>query len=195
MRDWSEAGDLRRGVILFFKLLAKNAPFIEARGHRIVCVSAIVGPQRTSAFIAQSVLSGKTVLSDQGVSMTSLDHIAETVYPGGCAPILIKVDTDGYDAAVLASGRSIIAACEPVLFWENEICYDNLQDYFEIYSLLANLGYENYTVFDNFGNIMFETHDCKLLRDMAGYIAGLNAGLSTRTIYYTYVRAFSRQIS
>lgn len=174
----------------FFQLLAKNAQLIEARGHRIVCVSAIVGPEQASGFISESGSTGKTVLSDRGISMTSLDRIAETSYPGGCWPTLIKVDTDGYDAVVLASGRRTIAEHQPVLFWENEISsVNNLKEYLQAYSLLEDLGYTNYTVFDNFGNIMFETADRKVLCDMARYIAILNAGLSTRTIYYADILA------
>jgi hypothetical protein len=174
----------------FFQLLAKNAQLIEDRGHRIVCVSAIVGPEQARGLIADSDSTGKTVLSDRGISMTSLDRIAETSYPDGCRPTLIKVDTDGYDAAVLVSGRRTIAEHQPVLFWENEIfSVSNLEEYMQVYGLLVDLGYNNYTLFDNFGNIMLETADRKILRDMARYVAGLNAGLSTRTIYYVDVLA------
>jgi hypothetical protein len=122
--------------------------------------------------------------------MTSLDQIAEAVCGGQCAPILIKVDTDGYDAAVIMSGRHLICDHQPLLFWENEVFDDNnLRTYYDTYDFLYESSYTMYTVFDNFGNVMLDGTDPNGLRDIARYVATQNDGRSTRTMYYVDVLA------
>lgn len=174
----------------FFQFLTRNAQLIEARGNRITCVRAIVGPEEASGFIEEANSTGKTVISETGSPMMSLDRIAEAVCGGQCAPILIKVDTDGYDAAVIMSGRHLIWDHQPLLFWENEVIDDdNLRTYYDTYDFLYKSSYTVYTVFDNFGNVMIDSTDRNGLRDIARYITTLNDGLSTRTIYYVDVLA------
>lgn len=176
----------------FFQFLTRNAQLIEARGNRITCVRAIVGPEEASGLIAEADSTGTTVISETGSPMRSLDQIAEDFCTDRCAPILIKVDTDGYDAAVIMSGPHMIGNHQPLLFWENEIWGDsNLRKYYDTYDFLHELSYTIYTVFDNFGNIMLDNTDRRGLRDIARYIATLNDGLSTRTIYYVDVLASS----
>jgi FkbM family methyltransferase len=178
----------------FFQMLAVNAKLIEARGHRITCVRAIVGPEQETGFVAETDSTGKTVLSKSGTPMQSLDEISRKSCPNGSFPILIKIDTDGYDAAVIASGKRTILEYGPLLFWENEILTENdLRQYFDAYDFLAESAYTNFTVFDNFGNIMFSSGDFYALRDVARYIAVMNDKLSTRTVYYVDILASCEQ--
>lgn len=178
----------------FFKLLANNAERIRICGHEIICVSAIIGAKQTSGLVINSASSGTTVVSDRGTSLTPLDQITEASYFGECPVTLVKVDTDGHDAIVLASGRQTITEHQPLLFWENEIASSTaLKYYCNVYEFLQQVGYDWYTIFDNFGNIMFETNSIETVCEISVYIATLNAGISTRTIYYTDILASTQR--
>ena len=70
---------------------------------------------------------------------------------------LIKVDVDGYDYNVLLSGINQIKKYKPILFFEfmslNEFGYINLVN------KLNDLGYKNWTVLNNYGEIIYENKD------------------------------------
>lgn len=174
----------------FFPILRKNAKVIEAAGHRVRCVNAIVGPEGAFGRIEEGESTGKIVLSKYGRSLRSLDRILAAPELENARPTLIKVDSDGYDAAIIMSGKRAITAYRPLLYWENEVLTpESLNEYLHFYEFLRNIGYSWYTVFDNFGNVMFDTDSLFAVCGIARYTATLNKHLSTRTIYYADILA------
>lgn len=97
---------------------------------------------------------------------------------------LIKVDTDGYDFECIMSMGDVLEDISPLLYWENElrgeesfIGYKNLNSYLEKY------GYNNFFMFDNFGNYLCEG-DNNTLRDMNNYLNRLVRCKTGKTFYY-----------
>ena len=68
---------------------------------------------------------------------------------------LIKVDTDGFDISVLESGLQTIKKNKPFLFFEYlNINPDQLDVYLEFISKIKIIGYNNFIILDNYGNIL-----------------------------------------
>jgi hypothetical protein len=98
---------------------------------------------------------------------------------------LIKSDVDGFDYDVIDSAERLIREKTPILFFE---CYfdDEIQKigYKRTISMLVDRGYEEWTVFDNYGEVVLQRGDVDTLFQLLDYVARQNAGCTTRTIYY-----------
>ena len=100
---------------------------------------------------------------------------------------LIKTDTDGYDADCLLSFGDKLAKVHPLLYWENQI--DNVMQhrmFVQLASYLKSNGYQDFFVFDNFGNYLGHTN-AEGLVDIDDYLLRIQQGHSARTIYYVDV--------
>lgn len=77
----------------------------------------------------------------------------------------------------------------PVLFWENQIDTDaQLDKYLVMVDYLKNSGYDNFFVFDNFGNYLCHV-DANGLKEINFYIGRMLHGKSTRSFCYVDVLA------
>jgi len=109
---------------------------------------------------------------------------------------LLKVDTDGFDFDVLLSAKEIIIRDRPILFWENEIIDDfQISGFKQLYQFLAENGYNNVCIFDNFGNIITIENDFKTLENINQYLFSMKKCNCTRTFYYVDVLAFTEKES
>jgi FkbM family methyltransferase len=98
---------------------------------------------------------------------------------------LLKSDVDGFDHDVLDSSFAVIAAHKPLVFFE--LYYDNaaqLAGYANTLESLAEHGYCDWTVFDNYGEVVTRTDDIAVLNHLMRYVWRQNAGRATRTIWY-----------
>jgi hypothetical protein len=104
--------------------------------------------------------------------------------------VLLKSDVDGFDFDVIESAEKILAASEPILFFENQIDNDiQYQGFDRLYDFLEQKGYNTVYIFDNFGNIIVEKSNYHILRNINRYVYSMAKYNTTRTIYYTDVLA------
>ena len=178
------------GSSTYFKYLEKNARIIASHGHDIHCLRAVVGPARTRARIVEAWSSGQVVVSQSGEETLTLDAVCRLARERVSRITVVKIDTDGFDMSVIQSGPAELERHEPLLFFEVWMrSRSELPLFVSTLSLLSRLGYSRFTILDNFGNIMLETEELSALAHIAGYVATLNEGISTRTIYHVDVFA------
>lgn len=96
---------------------------------------------------------------DVGVESHRLDDILNEKY-GSITIDLIKVDTDGYDFSVIRSAKNTIQEYKPVLYFEWEFKYLNMngEDVYSIFALLNSMGYSRILLFDHTGEVLFPIH-------------------------------------
>jgi len=144
----------------FFPYLEQNLAPLVANG-RAVLRKDFVGPPDTNVVLHQGTTSASAVhiarrdvrhVLDEPVTPCPLDVLAESVSP----VVLIKVDTDGYEAHVIESARRLIAKAGPHLFleWTPKLLSDAGRSEDALRDLLESLGYVEATVFAPNGSLV-----------------------------------------
>jgi hypothetical protein len=126
--------------------------------------------------------------------MTSklLDSIIQSQHVEQASISLVKVDTDGYDYDVINSANHLLKNKLPILFFECQ--YDNtnqMKKYKVLIGHLAELGYKNWTVFDNFGALLQRNSGKDGIIDLIDYVWRQNSRQSRRTFCYLDILAGS----
>ena len=137
----------------FFKYLKKNErKFSNNSQSNITLIKELVGLDLSGNLTKTDTGTKTLVQGDIGLKSKTLDQI---ILENNIDDIsLIKVDVDGYDFNVLFSGMESIIKHKPKLFFE----YMSLNEkgYVSLIEKLFDIGYKNWTVLDNYGEIMFE---------------------------------------
>lgn len=106
----------------------------------------------------------------------------------------IKIDTDGFDFKVLRSGMDFIKAHHPSLYfeWDRAFLEAQGEDYLSIFANLAECGYKEAVIFDNFGSLLcvVAIDDMRNLALLMQYTAH-----SKQNIYYFDVLLFGENLS
>lgn len=174
---------------VFFPYLENNNRYKSRSTSQIILVKKLVGTGTISGLLSHRKKITASVKIVQGITMpthTPLDDLVINIRDIA----LIKVDTDGYDFDVLKSADQILTFSEPVLFWENEIEEDfQFEGFCDLYSFLESKGYNHVYIFDNFGNLMVEETNFKVLKCINSYIYSMRKYRHTRTIFYTDILA------
>jgi FkbM family methyltransferase len=139
----------------------------------------MAGTGGTKKAVASLDSSTKTITSK------SLDSIIQSQHVDQASISLIKVDTDGYDYDVINSASLLLQNKLPILFFECQ--HDDIsqkEKYKMLIHHLAELGYNSWTVFDNFGALLLRNCDKDAILDLINYVWRQNAGTSRRTFYY-----------
>ncbi len=104
---------------------------------------------------------------------------------------LLKVDVDGFDWDVIRSSFEVIKHC-PYIYFECEY-QDNkqLKSYKDIFKELKIIGYSEFAFFDNFGQFILSTIDLTEIFKLLDYVKRQNHTLSSRTIFYYDVLAYT----
>ncbi len=170
------------GHLPYFEILRANLARIDG-DRRVTPIHALVGTgAHTGTLIANR---GTAALDSSGSDqMRSLDDILANTLD---QVAVLKVDTDGFDADVILSGMTMIKASQPLLFWEGgtseavafEVMYDKI----------AAVGYDQFWIFDNFGNLILSECGIKELKDFDRYIASLYRHRCTVAICYVDILA------
>ena len=117
--------------------------------------------------------------SPEGFQGVSLASIVDST-PGLPLPILVKVDTDGGDGAVLRAAANFLIRARPVLFFE----YDprRMRTWGElepaaVFDLLDGCGYDVAIVYDNNGRYLanLQCRDAEGWRDLTRYLDASSA--------------------
>jgi FkbM family methyltransferase len=169
----------------WFGKLEATAQAARESGSTVICVQAAVGPDGARADIKPT--SSSTAYyspSDAGDTvLKSLDDIIRPIVSES-ALALVKCDVDGFDAAVLDSGRTMITEHLPLLYAEAEIRTSlQLEAWARTIRWLDLAGYR-FAALDNFGLPLLRNANAESIMDCLHYTLNLNAGASTRTSYY-----------
>jgi FkbM family methyltransferase len=179
---------------VFFRYLSENALRIRNSnsGASIRLYKALLGK-----CVSQATLQGhggtkhavKTVESMPGaksIASVTLDSLVLPIQSGRVQ--LLKSDVDGYDYDVLDSAEQLIAEHVPILFFECH--FGNLNQksgYQATIQGLQRRGYHEWTIFDNYGDVVLRTREIEPLFQLFDYIDRQNAGVTARTIHYVDV--------
>jgi FkbM family methyltransferase len=172
---------------VFFEYLQRNIGIVQgASPHASVrAVKTLVGKTLGSAELQSHNGTAHAVASQghQAKSARTLDDIAKEAELRNIS--LLKVDVDGFDYDVLDSAEQIIREHEPLLFFE---CYvstaEQLGGFKQTMKSLAQSRYDNWLVFDNFGELILRTREVSHVEQLVDYCWRQTSGRSTRTINY-----------
>lgn len=96
----------------------------------------------------------------------------------------VKIDTDGYDFAILLDGMNWIAAQKPAVLFENQIRNDS--DFVaanDVFMRLGDSGYSVFVVWDDAGMHLVTTGDRSVLFDLNRYLFKVFEREQHRSIY------------
>ena len=178
---------------IFYSYLEKNISRIQASGVKnIYSVKALIGKEISNVTLAGS--GGTKHATPNSDSSTiepiyisrSLDELLSTELKHLSGDLkLLKSDVDGFDYDVLNSAESNIKKHNPMLFFEcqcdNE---DQKKNYLLTLEMLLSAGYEDFWLFDNFGEFLLHTTEIKNISMLIEYVWRQKNHSSTRTIYY-----------
>jgi len=87
--------------------------------------------------------------------VSSLDDLLES-YPEFALPDVIKIDTDGFEPAILRGARSVLANARPVVFYEWHPDFYNRagENDTSHADLLMHAGYDGFMIFTNTGELL-----------------------------------------
>jgi FkbM family methyltransferase len=169
----------------FCDYLDTNIARLRARdpGLQVTVERAMVGKAVASAALAGG---GGTAHAEpgQGLATTTLDVLV-------IAPVvLLKSDVDGYDWDVIDSADAVIGRDAPLLFFECLLDTAAQKAGFEAtIARLATSGYDDWSVFDNFGALLLRAASPASLLALLDYVWEQNQGRASRTIWYVDVLA------
>jgi len=180
----------------FFAYLEANITRIKsyAGDIRVRTVKSLVGKNISSASLEGGRGTKHAVIGNEKSSHSSrsLDSILADLT---CPRIrLLKTDVDGFDYDVLDSAETLLSTHHPIVFFE---CYFDFEyqklGYEKTIRWLESLGYLDWTVFDNFGEIILRTKDIGQVVQLMNYVWKQNMKSATRTIHYYDVLATTHQ--
>ena len=148
----------------------------------------LVGKSISNASLA-GVEGSKHAIPGSGTQTSKpLDEILKSI---NCSPVkLLKIDVDGFDYDVIDSAHDLLVLQHPLLFFECQYEFDYQKaGYEKTITWLRSIDYTDWTIFDNFGEIVLRTNDIQQLFQLMEYIWKQNKKVTTRTIYYYDVLA------
>lgn len=175
----------------FYKYLLSNIELIKNTFSdlRVDTIKSLIGKNVTDVEL-KGVGGTKhaTFTNSNGIQSISLDSIIENM--NNPSVRLLKTDVDGYDYDVLDSSFSLLEDKKPIIFFECQ--YDQsfqIDGYKKTVTRLTELGYQDWTIFDNFGGVVLRTSDIGALFHLIDYVALQNSKGTSRTMYYLDVLA------
>jgi FkbM family methyltransferase len=104
---------------------------------------------------------------------------------------LLKVDTDGFDFDIIVAHTGYLAARKPIVFFEYLIRTPDLDFEKSLHCIdrLLEIGYDQFLVFDNFGNYLLSVTSRDTFRDLNLFLLS-NAAFG-QAVYYLDVCAFA----
>ncbi len=167
----------------FYKYLEENIGRIKKSiiDVKIKAIKALVGKNISNVSLEGKGGTKHAVTDNLGRIMSlPLDEIIPN-----CLVRILKSDVDGFDYDVLDASELVIQKHKPIIFFECQ--YDFVYQkngYLETIKKLELAGYCDWTIFDNFGEVVVRTNDIDILSQLMNYVWQQNVGKTTRTIYY-----------
>ena len=108
----------------------------------------------------------------QVLQVQRLDDLL-TAYPEFSRPDVIKIDTDGFEPAILRGARAVLVASKPVVFYEWHPDFYHLagEDDISHADFLMELGYDGFMIFANTGELLLRVRrpGHEVLESLAGF--------------------------
>ncbi len=168
----------------FYNHLEKNIARIKKsiKSLKIQTIKALVGKNISNVSLYGKGGTKHAVIEDEGRTKSlPLDEII----PNTLNVRILKSDVDGFDYDVLDSSMAVIEANKPIIFFECQYDFEYQKNgYINTLKVLESSGYCDWTVFDNFGELVVRTNNINIISQLMNYIWQQNIGNATRTIYY-----------
>ena len=176
---------------LFYEQLQKNIERIKSSkiDLKVHTIKSLVGKSVSGVFLEGKGGTKHAIISNGGsIKSKPLDELLSEIAYSNIR--ILKTDADGFDYDVLDSSASVIHVHKPVIFFECQYDYDYQKNGYEktLYSLESE-GYCDWTIFDNFGEIVVQTKNLDVVIQLMRYLWNQNIGRATRTIHYYDVLA------
>lgn len=151
----------------------------------VLAVQTLVGKTVSGVSLVGVGGTKHAVINDQGgIKSRLLDEILAEL-PGVSNVRLLKSDVDGFDYDVIDSSFSIINRYGPMVFLECFCEFDYQKEgYKKTLSSLEKCGYIDWTVFDNFGEVVLRTSDVGIVFQLIEYAWAQRNKRTTQKIYY-----------
>lgn len=169
----------------FFEDLVSNIKRIKTSVPELdVSVEKALVGKSVAGVALEGVGGTKHAVVGAGIkSAKSLDAILDAISHPQVK--LLKTDVDGFDYDVIDSAESLIASQRPLIFFECQYSYEFQKlGYAKTIANLHSVGYVDWIVLDNFGEVILRTESIDILLQMIEYVWRQNKGAATRTINY-----------
>ena len=167
--------------------MEKNSKKLQAANPKLIVQNyrSLIGKSISSAVLSgkSGTKSAQQSTARNAIQSETLDRVLLDIEVKSLS--LIKVDVDGYDWDVIDSGMASIEAVSPIIFFEYFIGdIHQKQGYQATMINLKSLGYDNFAIFDNYGQFIVRTTDLYIVLQLGEYLWRQNQPVSARTFYY-----------
>lgn len=139
----------------FFDVLASNVKSYAPPNVTLYHQAIGAGDQETVRIYTQLGTAGAVAAYDHHASVGAVDVRASTIDSlfSGLKVRLVKIDTDGFEHAILTGARGVLASCRPLIFMEFHVSLMRKTGTppERTIELLRNLGYAEATIWTNEG--------------------------------------------
>jgi FkbM family methyltransferase len=156
----------------FFRVLQINIDTCE----NIVAKQVFIGENDVNTNKELVIVSGTAHFTDSSSTSTEFRKLSTVLAaePQFSQAKLLKIDTDGFDLAIIRGSIDYIQIAKPILFFEYDPFFlkNQKEDGISIFPLLQTLGYHSIVVYDNFGRylISLPLTETNQIADMHGYL-------------------------
>jgi FkbM family methyltransferase len=156
----------------YFKILETNTTDCEG----VVNKQVFIGDSDVTTNKELVIVSGTAHFADSSNSSTEFKKLSTvlTDEPQFAQAKLLKIDTDGFDLAIIRGSADFIQTVKPILFFEYDPFFlaNQKEDEILIFSLLQRWGYHSIVIYDNFGRylISLALTETNQIADMHGYL-------------------------
>jgi FkbM family methyltransferase len=160
------------GDPVFFKILQANT----ADCRNVVIKQVFVGDKDAITNKELVIVSGTAHFTDSSNTSTEFKKLSSILQEESqfSQAKLLKIDTDGFDLAIIRGSVDFIKLAKPVLFFEYDPFFlkNQKEDGISIFPLLQTLGYHSIVIYDNFGRylISLPLTETNQIADMHGYL-------------------------
>jgi FkbM family methyltransferase len=160
------------GDPVFFKILQINT----ADCKDVVIKQAFIGESDITTSKKLVTILGTAHFKDSINTSTEFSRLSTilTEEPEFAQAKLLKIDTDGFDLAIIRGSADFIQIAKPILFFEYDLFFlkNQKEDGISIFPLLQMLGYHSIVIYDNFGRylISLPLTETNQIIDLHGYL-------------------------
>jgi FkbM family methyltransferase len=169
----------------FYQFLLRNTKILkEVSDIYVDTYNILIGKNIKKVILEGNGSTNHGIIDDQnGLPTEALDTLLKNKIPSPV--ILVKSDVDGFDYDVISSAFSILKEYKPLCFFECQYDFEwQKAGFVDLINNLEYLGYNSFTIFDNFGEIIVTLELSSQIFEMMEYIWRQNVGDSVRTINY-----------
>jgi FkbM family methyltransferase len=166
----------------FFDYLQKNKKLLDLNlQNKVTLIKELVGDQLRGNLSKSTTGTKSLIQSNFGIKSRKLDDIITSFNIKKIR--LIKVDVDGYDFNILFSAINEITKNKPDIFFEYmPLDESGKKSYLKLIKKLNEIGYSNWTLLDNYGNVIFNN------KNYVDIIDRIKSSLLKNTIFDIYCK-------